>query len=92
MVLRGKSFAMYKNEDEYSAIRIIPFGTIIDAVETNAISNSKRYCMQIIIEDTSFRLCAPNEDVWAQWLGSFKSLLVKRKERLTQESGPARES
>lgn len=89
MVLRGKSFAMYKNEDEYSAIRIIPFGNIIDAVEINAISNSKRYCMQIITEDKNFRLCAPDEDVWAQWLGSFKSLLVKRRERLNQESGPA---
>jgi len=92
MVLRGKSFAMYKNEDEYSAIRIIPFGNIIDAVEINAISNSKRYCMQIITEDKSLRLCAPDEDVWALWLGSFKSLLAKRRERLNQESGPARES
>jgi len=37
--------------------------------------------MQIITEERNYRFCATNEDQLAKWLGSFKSLLVKRKER-----------
>lgn len=80
MVLRAKSLALYKNEEEYSAIRVLPFSSIINAVEIDPISHSKRCCMQLITEDKNYRFCAPDEDNLARWLGSFKSLLVKRKE------------
>lgn len=92
MVLRPKSLTMYKNEEEYSAARIIPFGTIINAIETNAISQSKQYCMQIITEEKNYRLCASDEETWAKWLGALKSLLAKRRERKPQsapENAPA---
>ena len=85
MVLRPKALAMYKNEEEYSALKIIPFGTIINAVELDNMSNSKRFCMQLITEERNHRLCAPDVDSWAQWLGSFKSLLAKRRDRLQQQ-------
>jgi len=89
MVLRPKALAMYKNEEEYSALKIIPFATIINAVELDNISNSKRFCMQLITEERNHRLCAPDVDSWAQWLGSFKSLLAKRRERLQQQDPSA---
>lgn len=80
MVLRPKSLALYKNEEEYSAVLILPFGGIIDAVDIDPISHSKRCCLQIITEEKSYRLCVPDEDSLARWLGALKSLLVKRKE------------
>jgi hypothetical protein len=80
VVLRPKALGIYKNEEEYRANLIIPFPSIIDAVEIDPISKSKKYCMQIITEEKNFRFCASDEDSLAKWLGAFKSLLVKRKE------------
>ncbi|KAL1302413.1 hypothetical protein AAFC00_002808 [Neodothiora populina] len=80
MVLRPKNLALYKNEDEYSAMLIIPFHNIVNAVEIDPVSRSKKYCLQIITEERNYRYCAPDDDSLARWLGAFKSLLVKRKE------------
>lgn len=79
-VLRPKTLALYKTEDEYCASLIIPFSNIINAVDIDPVSKSKKYCMQIISEDRNYRFCASNEDELARWLGAFKSLLVKRKD------------
>jgi hypothetical protein len=79
MVLRPKGLTMYKNEEEYSALIVLPFSTIIDAVEIDAISRSKTACMQIIGEERNYRFCAYDEESLAKWLGAFKSLLEKRK-------------
>ncbi|KAF7187212.1 putative PH domain-containing protein PB16A4.02c [Pseudocercospora fuligena] len=79
MVLRPKALAMYKNEEEYTALLILPFASIIDAVEIDAVSKSKTSCMQIISEERNDRFCAVDEDSLARWLGALKSLLAKRK-------------
>ncbi|TKA81115.1 hypothetical protein B0A49_01768 [Cryomyces minteri] len=83
-VLRSKALAFYKNEEEYSAVLIIPFPAVIDAVEVDPISKSKRFCMQVISEERNWRFCAPDEEGLAKWLGAFKSLLAKRKEGIGQ--------
>lgn len=36
--------------------------------------------MQIITEERNYRFCAADDDSLAQWLGSLKSVLAKRKE------------
>lgn len=79
-VLRPKTFAIYKNEEEYSASLIVPFSNLLDAVEIDPISRSKRDCFQLIAEERTYRFCAMDEDALARWLGAFKSLLAKRKE------------
>ncbi|KAF2225783.1 hypothetical protein BDZ85DRAFT_288103 [Elsinoe ampelina] len=79
MVLRPGSLAMYKNEKESSALKIIPFDEIVDAVEIDPISGSKRYCLQVITEEKGYRFCAADEDKLLKWLGAFKSLLVRRR-------------
>lgn len=84
VVLRPRTLALYKNEEEYSANLIIPFASIIDAVDIDPPSRSKKYCMQIISEEKNFRFCASNDDSLAKWLGAFKSLLVRRKEAENQ--------
>jgi hypothetical protein len=91
-VLRPKSLAFYKNEDEYAATLIIPLSSVIDAVDLDPISRSKRHCMQIIAEEKSWRVCAMDEEGLAKWLGALKSVLVRKKEgvrRATVGAGPA---
>lgn len=80
MVLRPKCLAFYKTAEEYSAHLIIPFESVIDAVDIDSVSRSKQYCMQVITEEKNFRFCAKSENELAKWLGSFKSLLVRRRE------------
>ncbi|KAF2201377.1 PH domain-like protein [Delitschia confertaspora ATCC 74209] len=80
IVLRPKTLGLYKNEEEYSANLVIPFANIINAVDIDPVSKSKKHCMQIISEERNYRFCAPDEDSLAKWLGAFKSLLAKRKE------------
>ncbi|KAF2011529.1 PH domain-like protein [Aaosphaeria arxii CBS 175.79] len=84
VVLRQKTLGLYKNSEEYSANLILPFSSIIDAVDIDPASKSKKYCMQIISEEKNFRFCASDEDSLAKWLGAFKSLLVKRREAENQ--------
>ena len=83
MVLRPKGLALYKNEEEYTALLILPFTSIIDVVEIDPISKSKTACLQIITEERNYRFCALDEEDLTRWLGAFKSLLSKRKTKTT---------
>ncbi|CAK1361910.1 hypothetical protein CB0940_02768 [Cercospora beticola] len=90
MVLRPKQLAVYKNEEEYTALIVLPFPSIIDAVEIDDISKTKTACMQILTEDRNYRFCAVDEDSLARLLGALKSLLSKRKAKavLQQQQQP----
>ncbi|KAJ5952161.1 uncharacterized protein N7479_010574 [Penicillium vulpinum] len=79
VVLRPKSLAFYKDEAEYAAIKLIPMSQVFDAAEVDPISRSKTFCMQIIAEEKTYRLCAPDEESLARWLGSLKSILAARR-------------
>lgn len=79
-VLRPRNLALYKDDAEYSPRLIIPLSSIINAVEIDPISRTKTHCMQIITEEKSYRFCAHSEESLDKSLGSFKSLLAKRKE------------
>ena len=79
VVLRPKSLAFYKDEQEYSALKIISMSQVIDAAEFDPLSCSKRFCVQIIAEEKTYRLCAPDEESLARWLGALKSVIVARK-------------
>lgn len=90
VVLRWKSLTFYKDESEYSALRIIPMDQIINAAEIDPMSRSKTSCLQIIVEEKTYRFCAPDEESLARWLGSLKSILIRRDEatRKLIESAP----
>lgn len=79
MVLRPKQLTIYKNDEEYTAQVILPFASVIDAVEIDPVSKSKAFCMQIISEERNYRFCAQDEESLTKWLGAFKSLLSKRR-------------
>jgi hypothetical protein len=90
MVVRPRNFALYKNDSEYSPIRIIPFSSVISAVEIDPLSKTKKHCLQIITDEKSYKFCVQDEDMLDKSLGAFKSLLAKRKEleqmsRMSQE-------
>jgi hypothetical protein len=57
---------------------------VIDAAEVDPMSRSKRFCLQIIAEEKSYRLCTTDEESLAKWLGSLKSILVARKKMETE--------
>ncbi|KAI9894327.1 MAG: hypothetical protein M1814_003083 [Vezdaea aestivalis] len=80
VVLRAAQLAFYKNKDEYRAIMILQLSNLVDAVERDPISKSKRFCMQIIGIEKSYRLCATSEEDLSNWLGALKSLLAKRRD------------
>ena len=79
-VIRPRNIALYKNDSEYSPILIIPLSSVINAVEIDPISRTKRNCLQVITEEKSYKFCAHNEGDLDKSLGAFKSLLAKRKE------------
>lgn len=79
VVLRPKSLAFYKDDSEYSALKIVPMAQVFDAAEVDPMSRSKKFCMQIISEEKTYRLCAPEEESLARWLGSLKSILAARR-------------
>ncbi|KAL4866344.1 hypothetical protein BDV12DRAFT_173077 [Aspergillus spectabilis] len=79
VVLRPKSLAFYKDEQEYSAVKIIPMQQIFAATEVDPMSRSKNFCLQIIAEEKIYRLCTPDEESLTKWLGALKSILVARK-------------
>lgn len=79
MVLRLKGLALYKNDEEYRPLLILPFSNILEAVDIDPISKSKDHCMEIITEERNYRFCADNEETLAKWLGAFKSLISRRR-------------
>lgn len=90
-VLRAKSLAFYKDEQEYSAIKVIPMSQVIDAAEIDPLSRSKNFCFQIIDEEKTYRLCAPDEESLARWLGCLKSIIVvtRQNARTVRPASPA---
>jgi hypothetical protein len=71
--------AFYKDDQEYSALKIISMSQVIDAAEVDPMSRSKRFCLQLIAVEKTYRLCAPDEESLARWLGALKSIFVARK-------------
>jgi hypothetical protein len=88
VVIRAKNFTLYKNESEYSPVLIIPLSSVINAVEIDPVSRTKRNCLQVITEEKSYKFCAHNEGDLDKSLGAFKSLLAKRKEHEAKNNRP----
>ncbi len=90
-VLRPRNLILYKDESEYAAQFILPMSSIVNVVDLDPISRTKKYCLQIITEEKSHRFSAHDEESLLQCLGAFKSLLAKRREleaRLAASAAP----
>lgn len=78
VVLRRKNLALYRGQEEYRALLLLPLDSIVDAVETDALSSRRKYCMQVISEDRTFRFAAEGEEDLERWLGGLKSVLARK--------------
>lgn len=79
-VLRPRNLILYKDESEYTVQFLVSMNMILNVVDIDPMSRTKKHCLQIITEEKSYRLCAHDEDSLVKCLGAFKSLLAKRKE------------
>lgn len=79
-VLRPRNLILYKDESEYTVQFIVSMNMILNVVDIDPMSRTKKHCLQIITEEKSYRLCAHDEESLVKCLGAFKSLLAKRKE------------
>ncbi|KAI0802550.1 PH domain-containing protein [Xylaria sp. FL0064] len=79
-VLRPRNLILYKDESEYTASFILGLPSIVNVMDIDPISKTKVHCMQIITDEKSYRFCAHDEESLVHCLGTFKSLLAKRKE------------
>jgi len=79
-VLRPRNLILYKNQQEYTAQRILRLSAIVDVVDIDPMSRSKTNCLQIITEEKSYKFATHDEEALVQCVGAFKSLLAKRRE------------
>jgi hypothetical protein len=79
-VLRPRNFILYKDEAESSVLFVLYLSSIVNVVETDPMSRTKKHCLQIITDEKSYRFCTHDEEALVQCLGAFKSLLAKRRE------------
>lgn len=80
VVLRPISITFYKDDQEYSAIKIMPMSLVITASDLDPLSRSKKFCWQIITEDKTYRFACEDEESLAKWVGAVKSVVAKRME------------
>ena len=76
MVLRAPALSIYKSNNEYTPVIVIPIYNLIEAAEIDR--RNKPNCFQIIGEEKTYRLQAESENELESWLGAFKSVLVKQ--------------
>ncbi|KAJ3517579.1 hypothetical protein NM208_g14683 [Fusarium decemcellulare] len=86
-VLRPRNLILYKDESEYTARWILPLSSIVNVVDIDPLSKSKKHCLQVITEEKSYRFCAHDEDALVRCIGAFKSLLAKRRELEARVAG-----
>ncbi|KAG8668869.1 hypothetical protein FPOAC2_08172 [Fusarium poae] len=79
-VLRPRNLILYKDESEYTARWILPMSAVVNVVDLDPLSKSKKHCLQVITEEKSYRFCAHDEEALVRCIGAFKSLLAKRRE------------
>ena len=98
-VLRPRNLIFYKDESEYAASFIIDVAAVVNVVDVDPPSSlgrsktkakDKANCLQIITDEKSYRLRAPDEESLLVCLGAFKSLLARRRELEARTSSGSR--
>ncbi|KAK3989481.1 hypothetical protein QBC44DRAFT_83965 [Cladorrhinum sp. PSN332] len=79
-VLRPRNFKLHKDESESSVLFIAYLSSIVNVVDIDPMSRTKKHCLQLITDEKSYKFCAQGEEELVRCLGAFKSLLAKRRE------------
>lgn len=90
-VLRPRALSFYKDETEYSVLKMLPVSTIIDAVEIDPQSRTRVYCFEVIAEEKTVRCCVGSEGELEGWLGALKSVIAGSRRERERERGERRE-
>lgn len=69
---------------------ILPIDSVIDAGDIDAVSKTKRHCMQIISSERTYRFSVAGEEELSRWIGSLKSVLARRREAAATAAGNTR--
>lgn len=88
-VLRPRNFILYKDEAESSVLFVLYLASIVNVVEIDPVSRTKKHCLQIITDEKTYRFCTRDEEALVQCLGAFKSLLAKRRDMEAKASAAA---
>ncbi|ANB15553.1 hypothetical protein AWJ20_3181 [Sugiyamaella lignohabitans] len=76
VVLTNRRIVFYKSDDlKGGPIKVVLVENIVDVVDIDPLSKSKKYCMQIITPEKRLRFCAEDEEDLTSWLASLKSVL-----------------
>lgn len=86
-VLRPYSLSFYKNEQEYSILKMLPVGSIIDAVEVDAMSRKREWVFEVIAEEKTLKCSVRGEEEMVAWLGALKSVIERRKREGSRGGG-----
>ncbi|KAL2271904.1 hypothetical protein VTJ83DRAFT_1275 [Remersonia thermophila] len=88
-VLRPRNFILYKDEAESSVLFVLYLADIVNVVEIDPVSRTKKNCLQIITDEKTYRFCTRDEEALVQCLGAFKSQLAKRREQEAKAAAAA---
>ncbi|KAK9470740.1 uncharacterized protein V1510DRAFT_422338 [Dipodascopsis tothii] len=79
VVLRSKNLVLYKSEKEYQPLKVIPLDDIVDVMEIDPLSRSKRHCLQLITPEKRLRFCAASDEDLTAWLVALKAAIARYK-------------
>lgn len=77
VILTDQKMEFFKNEKNKTAVKELSVKDIIDVVEIDPLSRTKRFCMQLITDNKRMRFCAESEEDLTKWLASLKSVITK---------------
>lgn len=87
-VLRPYGLAFYKNEQEYSMLKMLSTASIIDAVEIDGLGRKREWVFEVIAEEKTLKCSVRGEEDMVGWLGALKSVVERRKRDGGSRSGP----
>lgn len=75
-ILSNKNLYVYKHQDDISHLhKFFPIDDIIDVIELDPLSKSKKWCFLIITPLKRMKFCASDENQMIKWLSVLKTLV-----------------
>lgn len=75
VVVTTHRLVLYKGEQHKHPQRVIDASRILDAIEIDPLSKSKKYCLQVVTPEKRLRFCADSEEDLTTWLAVCKSII-----------------
>lgn len=79
VVLTNKNMNIFKRQNDVHPYKRLLVKDIVDVIEIDPLSSSKKWCILIITPSKRIRFCCTSEDEMTQWLASFKTLVERNR-------------